>query len=341
MSRIGIMLRGVLRWVGERLPRRIAGLLVPRQPERSAPLTMAESREQALAAWEQLVSEHAPHLMRESPRGRRGETPLHWPRMEPFASTRKRAWPTYPAGDYSAPLKQEQRQAERYGESGSPRAWPEGERTPGNTRYAHSGAGASPEPAEKHSVQSRCFGEQLGTTPGTSTPSMEPAPTTAHRGWQKPLTADSDSVSARHTNWCTESAGNRARSPDTAIPESAPPAHDWMTPPVPGAESAQRGYAPPMPEPPTTNWLATSTGVTTPAAGPQHPVSPWLETPVPEGNRPAFEAGNAEPGPQHSRRDAWPDLPSGPLSSPPEAPRAGWAEADRRQRLFDEQRGVL
>lgn len=341
MSRIGLILRGVLRWLGERLPRPIGGLLLPRQPESSTPRTMAESREQALAAWEQLVSKHAPHLLRDSPRERRGETPLQWPRMEPFASARKRAWPTYPAGDYTAPLKQEQRQADRSGESSSSRAWAAGARPPENTRYARSGSGASPEPTGAQYVESPTSGEQVGTLPRTSTASIEPTPTPEHRGWPKPLTADSDSVRAHHTEWTTESGGDRARWPDTAIPASTPRANDRMTSPVPDPEPAQRGYASPMPEPPSQNRHASSTVETAPTTGHQYRASPWLDIPIPESNRPAFEHGAAEPAPQHSRGTPWPDLPESPLSSAPEAPRSGWAEADRRQRLFDEQRGVL
>lgn len=344
MRRIGTILRNVRRWLGGRLPRRIGVLLRLQKPPAPPPRTMAESREQALAAWEHLVSQHAPHLLRESPRERRGEAPLHWPRMEPFASSQHRAWPPHAAGDDTAPLQQEQRQQARDPDSRAPRARPNRVQPPDNGR----GTATRDAQPERPSLP------EANARPAYS-PDPESASPTEHQGWQTPAGPEPQSVRARPGDWTTDSTGNRAYPPEESVPSSGPRAcspepaippsgrraHERMNTPTPDAAPSTWAYTPHAPTPPDASRKDTSAETTEPGTLPRHRRSPWLETPIPAANQAAFEPGAPEPAPTPCRGNRWPELLNDPWPSPPDGPRPQWTEADRRQRLLDEQKGVL
>jgi len=333
MSRIGIMLRTVLRSLYERLARRIRRLFVPRTPEKSPARTMAESRKQALAAWEQLVSEHAPHLLQESTRKHKSESSLRWPPMEPFASSRQRAWPGYRPGDQAQAPYQEKRQTEHYEQPDRPRARPAGECPPENHSNTHPVAGANSEPC----------GEQIRAATAARRPNPASASGPEHQSQRHPVTTSPDSVRNRHTGSATESPGHRAALPNTAIPVPDAGIGKRVAAAAPAPEPAlsERGYDSPAPRPPDSYQRVASTETTTSGAGPRQRASRRLEVPIPEHNRPAFDHGVAEPAPQQARGNLWPELPEHRRWSLAGGPRPRWAEASRRQRLLDEQRGVL
>ena len=327
MSRIGIMLRGVLRWLGERLPRRIAALLKPGGPAEPAPMTMAESREQALAAWEQLVSQHAPQLLRESAHERHRETTLQWPRMKPFGTSRQRGWPADPGEDMPAPACAPQHRQSGAPESSHSRAWEEGEQPPDSGRNPQPRINTAPEPSGEPSFQDPIPAERAGITHPVYRPTPLPASTLGHSGWRKPV--------------ATKSTAGRGHSPETAPSAYNPGACDRRASPTPETAANKRGYGAPNPEPPFSYQRGGRKEATEPRADPRHRASTWLDIPMPEANRRAFEHGAPDTTPAHTRADPWPDLPESPWSSLTEEPRPGWTEPNRHQRLFDEQRGVL
>lgn len=339
MSRIAIMLRGFLRWLGRRLPGLIGVVAKPGDEEAPAHRTMAESREQALAAWEHLVSAHAPHLLRKSAGERNREAPMHWPRMKPFDTARQRAWPAN-AEIPETPSPAHTREHHVSDAPESSRRWVRPHDTqPGNAdKKRSSGVATNPQPDAQLPRRNAVPVAEASPVPPDYHPNPAPAAASEDRSWRQPVTTGQDASRARVKTWSTEPAERRTHAADPVAPAPNARAYDRITTPFTGQPASRRGYDPSAPAPATSCRKDRSSAVSEPGTTPHRRSSPWLETPMPEADRPGYEPGAPEAAPAG---DPWPELPDGPLWSPTGEPRPVWTEANRRQRLLNEQRGLL
>lgn len=342
MAPFGSLLRQVLHWLERYLPERAVRLLRPASRARQTPSSMAGNRQRAIAAWEQLVRQHAPHLLQESAPDRAWETPFQWPRMPPFSTARQRSWPATPNTPSPDPVHQHcKHDPPGSPESSRKRAWtskaqpyepPAKARRP---EYAH------PEPTRHPFCQGELRHKPIGCVRQAVSPAPAPTSQAQHQRWQHPVTTEENASQAPPFEGASQSPATESHlhSAEAAPVSSNADVLSRNTSPLPESAPLNRGHESLAPEPPASYGESASHATPPSETHPQHSTWPWLETPVPETDHVAPDTKAPEPAADPRRGTPWPELPDTP--APPGIPRPEWTTADHRQRLFDEQKGVL
>jgi hypothetical protein len=350
----------------------------PAQPSEAAATSMAANRERAVAAWQDIVRAHAPHLLADSDHPPDAAS-YHWPRMQADESASQRAWPATASRRSTTSESTPRRDAGRaatdapnagnshppaggVGDAGSPLRTPDptyrsaelGSRGPSaravsadreaathrdNAQPVVSPAPAPPlRKADNHPADSSTG--QRRTTPGTPpTPATKRSDSGAPPGEVRPA-APGERRRSDNATWPAVPRAYADPPGGPAPSASGPRQHggDHAVEPVPSPWRTRSLPADGTDPPPQSAWATAPGAPTAPSAD-----TPAAAQPTATGTG-APEAFADKPGaepvwPSNPSSERWPGLPDAAVAPSQPGPRRSWLRDGHRRELLAEQRG--